>query len=442
MLFNIFLIIGLIYTAHLGLYAAGANIYDIRAMVRGKNKKASPKLPVVSVVMAAYNEAVSIEKSIDSVWQSAYPHLEILVVNDGSKDATYELVAAYMAKKAKKNKKADYSVDKNGYHTLRYPKNANKQFRTVRLLTKPNGGKSSALNLALHSGVMGEFVMTLDADSRLDRQAVRRAVEHFDDETVAGVAANVRVLHQKTVLTLVQQFEHLIGYRSKKFYQLSNSELIIGGVASTYRRSVLEEVGFYDTDTQTEDIGLSMKVASRGNKHYRLVYAPEVLAFTQGVQTFKALLKQRYRWKMGNLQNLVKYSQSFQTVNTSHSRALTFYRVPMAYIGELLLLFEPFVLSYVVYLSFVLGSPILFIGSYLVITAYVILTIVNDEHFSVREKLHLITYAPVVYFLFYIMDLVQVIAIIRCLLHPKQLLLKTTTDGRWVSPERVGFKNN
>jgi cellulose synthase/poly-beta-1,6-N-acetylglucosamine synthase-like glycosyltransferase len=194
----------------------------------------------------------------------------------------------------------------------------------MRLLTKQNGGKSSALNMALRQGVAGEYVMTLDADSLLDRNAVRNAVAYFANKNVAGVAANVRVVESMTILGLLQKIEHMIGYRSKKFYAMTSSELIVGGVASTYRRSVLEQVDFYDTDTQTEDLGLSMKVTSLGNKRYRLVYAPNVLAMTQGVQTFKALLKQRYRWKLGNLQNLIKYSSSFKTTNTKHTRMMTF----------------------------------------------------------------------------------------------------------------------
>jgi cellulose synthase/poly-beta-1,6-N-acetylglucosamine synthase-like glycosyltransferase len=283
--------------------------------------------------------------------------------------------------------------------------------------------------------------MTLDADSIIDAHAVRRAVAYFEDPNVAGVAANVRVLYRQSVLGLLQQFEHLIGYRSKKFYSLTSSEIIVGGVASTYRKSILQEVGFYDTDTQTEDIGLSMKIAALGNTEHKLVYAVDVLAYTQGVHTLRALMKQRYRWKLGNLQNLIKYSHSFRTTNNKHSRMLTFYRVPMAYLGEVLLLMEPLLLGYVLYLSVLLRSPLMFVGSYMVISAYILLTVWTDEHYTAREKWHMTSYAPVMYFFFYIMDLVQFVAIVKCILHPKQMLLKAKTDGRWVSPERQGLSS-
>ncbi len=436
MLFNIFLVVGFIYTIHLGLYAVGANIHDILSFAK-KRKPNKGKLPLVSVLIAAYNEEKSIEACLQSVWRSKYPRLEIVVVDDGSKDRTYQIVRDFIAKQ-----------DSYQYITTRTTRNthgklARKWHRTtptdrksVRLIRKTNGGKSSALNKALHAGVAGEFVMTLDADSIIDRHAIRRAVAYFDDPFTAGVAANVRVLYRQSVLGLLQQFEHLIGYRSKKFYSLTSSEIIIGGVASTYRTSILQKVGFYDTDTQTEDIGLSMKIASLGNSEHKLVYAADVIAYTQGVQTFRALMKQRYRWKLGNLQNLIKYSHSFRTTNSKHSRMLTFYRVPMAYVGEVLLLMEPILLGYVLYLSLQLRSPLMFVGSYMVISAYILLTVWFDEHYTTREKWQMTSYAPVMYFFFYIMDLVQFVAVVKCILHPRQMLLRVKTDRRWVSPER------
>ncbi len=441
MLFSVFLAVGLLYTFHLGLYAVGANIQDILAFKeKAKNKKPRQKLPLVTILIAAYNEELSIKKSVESVWNSKYPRLEIIVVDDGSRDDTFQVVRKYIGNRqsAVATRGRVYRTA-SGLLTRRWKRTNEENYRVMRLLTQANGGKSSALNAALQAGVKGELVMTLDADSLLDEYAIRRAVAYFGDKNVVGVAANVRVLFRPTILGLVQQFEHLIGYRSKKFYKLTNSELIVGGVGSTYRKSVLEQVAYYDTDTQTEDIGLSMKITALGNKTHKLVYGADVLAFTQGVQSFRALLKQRYRWKLGNLQNLIKYSHSFRTTNSQHTASLTFYRVPMAFLGELLLLLQPILLTYVLYLSVKIGSPLLFIGSYVVITAYILMTIWFDEHYSLKDKFQMSMYAPAMYFLFYIMDFVQLSAIIKCLLHPKQMLLKVQTDGRWVSPERHGF---
>ena len=443
MFFNLFLIVGMIYTFHLGLYAAGANIQDILTFRSNARKKVrKERLPLVTVLIAAFNEELSIEKCLKTVWDSKYPRLEVIVVDDGSNDKTYEIVRKYIGDQhSVKLTRGAIRRSVHGTLSRRWKRQESDDYRIMRLINKENGGKSSALNIALHRGVKGEYVMTLDADSLLDPYAIRRAIDHFVDETIVGVAANVRVLFRPTILSIIQQFEHLIGYRSKKFYRLTNSELIVGGVASTYRTSTLKEVGYYDTDTQTEDIGLSMKIAALGNKNNRLMYAPDVVAYTQGVQTLKALLKQRYRWKLGNLQNLIKFSQSFGVKNSEQSAMLRYYRVPMAYFGEILLLLEPVILLYVLAMSIRLASPILFIGSYLVITGYIILTVMFDEHYTWREKFQMSLYAPSMYFLFYIMDFVQFVAVVRCLIHPKKVLRKVETDGRWVSPERHGFAN-
>ena len=231
----------------------------------------------------------------------------------------------------------------------------------------------------------------------------------------------------------------MIGYRSKKFYTITNSEFIVGGVASTYRRSILQQVGYYDTDTTTEDIGLSMKVVALGNRDHRIVYAADVVATTEGAHSFPALLRQRYRWKMGSLQNLIKHAHLIGTTRDGqYSRSLTWYRLPMAFASELILLLQPLLLGYIISLSVHFQTFGLFTGAYVTLTIYTLWTIWPDEHSSRRHKLTMSLYAPALYFCFYIMDLIQLIAILRCLRHPSQLARRTKPETGWVSPERLG----
>lgn len=302
---------------------------------------------------------------------------------------------------------------------------------------RKNVGKAAGVNYCIQKYAKGELIMTLDADCVLHEHAVRNAVRYFADPKVVGVAANVRLMDKRSVLGILQQFEHMIGYRSKKFYTLANCEFIVGGVASTYRRSILKQVGYYDTDTQTEDIGLSMKIVAQGNRQNRLVYAADVVAATESVHSLRALLKQRYRWKMGSLQNLVKYIRLVGNPSRAYSPSLTFYRLPMAFLSEVILLLQPFVLSYIIFLSIRYATIGFFLGAYMTITLYVLATIWPDEHFSVRRKLGLSLYAPSLYFIFYVMDAVQVIAIVRCLLKPKEVR-RIEHKSTWISPERSG----
>jgi cellulose synthase/poly-beta-1,6-N-acetylglucosamine synthase-like glycosyltransferase len=246
-------------------------------------------------------------------------------------------------------------------------------------------------------------------------------------------------MESKTILGNVQRFEHMVGYRSKKFYSLTNSEFIIGGVASTYRKSILRKVKFYDNDTVTEDIGLSLKIiALQGNRNRRIVYAADVVALTEGVNNFKDLLKQRYRWKKGNLQNLFKYKSLIGTYNPSkYSRMLTMYRFPMALFSEALLVLEPLLLAYIVYLSFHYHTIGIILGAYITITLYTMSVLWPDEHLGVRDKLKMSFSALIIYLLFYIMDVVQMYAVSNTLLRFKQVI-KRETSGIWVSPKRSG----
>ncbi|HSX44203.1 MAG TPA: glycosyltransferase [Candidatus Saccharimonadales bacterium] len=413
-LFDIFIAIGLIYLLHFGLYLVGANFYDIWQFNRQKKlpKRHHGKRPLVTVLIAAYNEELSIIRCLESIRKNTYRKWQIVVVDDGSKDKTHELVMQYICD---------------------HPN------RSISLLKMPkNSGKAAALNYGLKRQAQGDLIMTLDADSILHNKAITNAVTYFGDEKVAGVAANVRVMDTPTIIGLLQRFEHMIGYRSKKFYSLTNSEFIIGGVASTYRRSIMKEVGFYDTDTQTEDIGLSLKIASQGNVNHRLVYGVDVVAMTEGVKDFKTLLRQRYRWKMGMIQNLLKNKALFGNNNPEYSWSLTMYRIPMAFLGEVLLVLEPLAWAYLIYLSIAFHTLSIFVGAYMTITLYIFWNIWPDEHASFRRKLSMSVYAPILYFIFYIMSVVQIVSIFRCLFNLKQITRKVETDGKWVSPERSG----
>lgn len=406
----------MINLVHLGMYLIGANFYDVNRFKRERAKQLRTRKNVLATILIpAHNEEKSIVRCLDSVLKSTVRSLEIVVIDDASTDRTLEIVYAYI------RKHPDF----------------NRSIRVVRCIQ--NVGKAAALNKALESGLKGEYIMTLDADSVLHPNAIENAVEYFlEDPNVAGVAANVRVIDSMSILGLLQKFEYMVGYRSKKFYTVSNCEFIIGGVASTYRYSTLKEVGFYDDDVQTEDIALSLKVASLGNRKHKLVYGYDVIAMTEGVQTFKALLRQRYRWKLGSLQSLFKHKSLFMNIGRRYNPSLTWYRIPMAFMGELIVLTEPILMAVIIYFSFLALSPQAFIGAYALITAYLLWNVWPDEHMPIADKIRMTSYAPVMYFLFYIMNVVQLIAVVRCLFNMRQVLRLDPTSSVWTSPERAG----
>ena len=348
-------LIGLINFVHISLYIGAANLYDIaRLRKKAKARKQSetddkPFNPHVTVLIPAHNEQMGIVRTLETVSRSTYKNISIVVVDDASGDNTSQLVREFIAKHSRTA--SSRLVTQNGQTRREYYRPSS-GIPSICLLTRPvNSGKAAGLNYALKHAVRGDLTMTLDADSALDPRAIENAVAYFRDERVAGVAANVKIMQQNSVLGLLQKFEHMIGYRSKKFYSLANCEFVVGGVASTYRYNVLKELNFYDTDTATEDIALSMKITADGNRGRRLVYASDVVASTEGVQTFNALLKQRYRWKLGTLQVLFKYRHILANPDRKYSRSLTMYRMPMAFLSEVLLLLQPFILGYILFIS-------------------------------------------------------------------------------------------
>ena len=418
-LFWMFAGVSALYVLHLGFYLIGANIYDIRQYQRlhehhTKQENSALHVPLVTVLIPAHNEEKVIERCLESIRGSTHRRLQIIAINDASTDRTINILRRYRRK---------------------HP-----ELRMIAASTPRNVGKGGALNYALRRYAKGELVMTVDADSMIACQAIERAVSYFADPTIAGVAANVRIIDERTILGKLQKFEHMIGYRSKKVYSLLNCEFVIGGVASTYRMDVLRSVGFYDTDTLTEDIGLSMKVISSGNKARRLVYAADVEAMTEGVRTYAALTKQRFRWKYGSLQNLIKYRRLIGRPHKGFTHSLTVYRLPVAIVSELVLALTPPLWVYVAYISVAAHNPSLVIGAYCTTTLYMLTTLWFDEHTPSKQRLSLSLDSTSAYLMFFTMDVVQFIGINRCIYRIKTLLTQKSTGSVWTSPARTGRK--
>jgi cellulose synthase/poly-beta-1,6-N-acetylglucosamine synthase-like glycosyltransferase len=232
--------------------------------------------PPVTIVVPVYNEETVIIAALRSLLQLRYPAMEIIVVNDGSTDRTLER-----------------AVSLEG----RYGDT------TLRVVSKVNGGKASALNtgiaLARH-----DFILCMDGDSRLHPQTLRAAMRHFVDPRVGAVAGNVKVVNRGNVWTRLQALEYVEGLnmarRAQGFLRVVN---IIPGPIGIFRRDVLLQVGAYDTDTFAEDADLTLKVLTAG---WHVTYEERAIAYTEAPETFVNLVKQRYRWTRGILQALRK----------------------------------------------------------------------------------------------------------------------------------------
>lgn len=412
----LFAITSVLYVVHLGFYLIGASIYDIwqhrRLLKLQKNASRPAYAPHVTILVPAHNEEKVIARCLNSIFDSTYRNIDAIVVNDASTDSTRQVLRDY--------------------------RNIHKK-QSLRIINKRiNVGKGAALNYALRRYAKSELVMMIDADSLLAPDAIERAVTYFIDPTVAGVSANVQVLNEHTTLSVLQKFEHMISYQSKKAYSITNCDFVIGGVASTYRMDAIRSVRFYDTDTLTEDISLSMKIVAKGNRKHRLVYGADVIAMTEPVENLRALFRQRFRWKYGGIQNLIKHSGMIGANKPEHTPMLTIYRLPTAIATEIALFLLPLTWAYAVYITLSQKSLLLLLGAYITITIYMFVTLWYNNYLRRGERLYLSLYVPVAYFIFYIMDIIQIIAAIKCLVKTRHLSHHEDIGSTWVSPNRIG----
>ncbi|WP_448138679.1 glycosyltransferase [Sphingobacterium siyangense] len=248
-----------------------------------KSKKERSQLVVeprekVSVIIPAYNEEITVLATIKSLLNLDYPNYELIFVDDGSKDKTFEIVSKVY-----------------GDH----PK--------VRLFTKPNGGKASALNYGIQQSE-AQFVLCIDADTQLKTDALKQLMKYFNKPQVAAVAGSVKVGNVHNILTHWQSIEYITSQNmDRRAFDLLNMISVVPGAIGAFRRAVILEVGGFTTDTLAEDCDLTMRILRAG---YTVRNSSEAIAYTEAPDTVKMLFKQRFRWSFGVLQSFWKNKQT------------------------------------------------------------------------------------------------------------------------------------
>ncbi|HSH76043.1 MAG TPA: glycosyltransferase [Longimicrobiales bacterium] len=241
------------------------------------------EIPSVSIIVPAYNEGALLERALSSLAEIDYPAYEVIVVDDGSTDDTLERAAAWEGRRGSGE---------------------------VRVVTKRNGGKASALNAGIAAS-KHPFILCMDADSYLDPKTLARAIEHFGDPSVGAVAGNVKVENRGKLITRLQALEYIEGLnmprRAQGFVAAVN---IVPGPVGMFRREALEEVGGYETDTFAEDADLTLKMIAAG---WRVVYEDAAIAWSEAPERWIDLAQQRYRWTRGILQAIRKRKGLFLT---------------------------------------------------------------------------------------------------------------------------------
>lgn len=249
-------------------------------MVSSMNEQPPPPddtLPLISLIVPAYNEAMVIQVALRNLLHLDYPHYEVLLVDDGSTDDTYEL-ATEVARESREV--------------------------TLRVIRKRNGGKSDALNTGI-ALARGEFVLCMDGDTKLAPGTLRAMIRHFDDPRVGAVAGNVKVINRENIITNAQALEYVEGLamarRAQSYVRAVN---IIPGPCGMFRKTVIRGVGGYDHDTYAEDCDLTLKILLDG---WHIAYEPDAVGLVETPSRLLDLIKQRYRWTRGILQAIRKH---------------------------------------------------------------------------------------------------------------------------------------
>lgn len=232
--------------------------------------------PAVSVIVPAYNEEKVVVKTVLSLLEQQYDGpLEIVVVDDGSTDGTYAAAQSALAGDER-----------------------------VQVLTKPNGGKASALNFGIERA-RGSIVVGLDADTVFLPDTIAHLVAELDDPQVGAVAGNAKVGNRVNLITRWQAVEYVTSQNlDRRAFAVLNCITVVPGAVGAWRRDLVLKAGGFSTETLAEDQDLTLAISRIGS---RIAYAERAVAYTEAPDTFAGLAKQRFRWSFGTLQCMWKH---------------------------------------------------------------------------------------------------------------------------------------
>jgi len=270
-----------------GLRSATKNITLLLDWVFRKirrKKEASLIYPPLSLIIPARNEEKVIENSILAAIEAVYPYKEIIVVDDGSTDRTYEIAAKYANKGLIKLVHRDYG----------------------------SGSKAGALNYGIFFAT-GDIAIALDADTLIESTALMEIVTPFNDPDIVAVSGNVRILRGEkggnNLLVKLQAYEYLHSLElGRRFNSLLGTLLIISGAFGAFRLKDLKSLGQYSTDTITEDFDLTIMLRKLNKK---IVFKDKAISWTFCPETWRDWRRQRIRWTRGQAETLWRHRNLF-----------------------------------------------------------------------------------------------------------------------------------
>lgn len=229
-----------------------------------------PANPFVSVIVPAFDEGKVLRRCVESILADRYLHKEVVLVDDGSRDDTWEVMQSFAGRTG------------------------------VVVVSQANAGKAAALNRGIARS-HGSILMFVDADGVFSGWTIRGMLRGFDDPRVGAVCGNDAPINldrlQPRLLTLLT---HVTAMVRRALAQV-NCLTIVSGNCGAVRRDVVEEIGGFTEGLLGEDLELTWRVRRAG---YRVSFQPEAIVYAEVPAGIRPLWRQRVRWARGYLQTL------------------------------------------------------------------------------------------------------------------------------------------
>ncbi len=362
--------------------------------------------PLVSILIPCHNEEECVEDTIEYLNYQTYPNIEIIAVDDASRDRTLEILT-------------------------RLQKN-HKNLRVIRLMS--NQGKGTGLNMAAIA-CNGEYIVGIDADALLDPHAVEWFVWHFQSSPrVGAITGNPKVRNRTTLMAKIQvgEYSTIIGM-IKRAQRILGKVYTVSGVVAAFRKKALLDVGWWSNNMVTEDIDVSWKLQL---DHWDIRYEARALCWIYVPETIKGICKQRIRWAQGGNEVLLKY---FPKMLSWKNRRMWPLYLEYAASVAWCYLFVGTVLLWMLHFFVQVPESLLvknimpgWTGIILALTCTVQLCmgVVMDSRYdpSMRKVIPYLIWYPAIYWL--VTCLTTVVAL------PRAILKKRTELAVWESPDR------
>lgn len=376
-----------------------------------KEIKEIDEYPMISILVPAHNEAKVIGRTVESLLLLNYPKskMELIVINDNSSDNSKEIL---------ENIKDRY----NNYN-----------FTIINTDSLTGGkGKSNALNIG-YTISKGDFIAVYDADNTPDKNALRYLVQTIvmNDELGAVIGKFRTRNKNKNLLTKFINIETLsFQWMSQAGrWQLFNL-CTIPGTNFILRRSIIEEIGGWDSKAIAEDTEISFRIYKLG---YKIKLVPQSITWEQEPETVKVWIKQRTRWAKGNIYVLMKYIKNIfkQGRNKIVFDIAYFFSVYFLFLTSVIISDILFVLSIskLVEISIAINFFLIWILSYLLFIIEVSISLTIEKGEATIENIFIVA---IMYFTY--SQLWLFVAIKGMIEYLKDIIFKR--EVKWYKTER------